>query len=343
MASTNFKLFDENKTNMMSDTEYNINTQRLNGVQAGIASSQLQNKTLHQTSLVAYSLAQIMMQNGYDANDSAAVSAFVGNMSNSLLQKVLDKATSAEAQAGTVTNKWISPATMKAAALLLSGGTMSGILDMGGNRITNLGTPTADSDAITKEYANSKYGSKILVSSTPVVVNSSGATDAYNGSFDLNLEEDLDLNEADAIGFEIVFNSDFNVIINISGYNEPRDYSVSVDNIMIFSGTANRYGFGVLAVNGKRFFRTFEFSPISINTSTGDEAVLGEYFLDYGTLTTNYQVYTQLHTGTKIARGSKINVSLESGYRGTYTFNASFTVNIYKYIIDLNSHLRIYC
>lgn len=111
MASTNFKLFDENKTNMMSDTEYNINTQRLNGVQAGIASSQLQNKTLHQTSLVAYSLAQIMMQNGYDANDSAAVSAFVGNMSNSLLQKVLDKATSAEVQAGTNNIKYLTPLT----------------------------------------------------------------------------------------------------------------------------------------------------------------------------------------------------------------------------------------
>lgn len=154
MASTNFKLFDENKTNMMSDTEYNINTQRLNGVQAGIASSQLQNKTLHQTSLVAYSLAQIMMQNGYDANDSAAVSAFVGNMSNSLLQKVLDKATSAEAKAGTVTNKWISPATMKAAALLLSGGTMSGPINMGGNKITNLANPTADSDAANKKYVD---------------------------------------------------------------------------------------------------------------------------------------------------------------------------------------------
>ena len=154
MASTNFKLFDENKTNMMSDTEYNINTQRLNGVQAGIASSQLQNKTLHQTSLVAYSLAQIMMQNGYDANDSAAVSAFVGNMSNSLLQKVLDKATSAEAKAGTITNKWISPATMKAAALLLSGGTMSGSINMGNNKITNLADPTADSDAANKKYVN---------------------------------------------------------------------------------------------------------------------------------------------------------------------------------------------
>lgn len=120
MASTNFKLFDENKTNMMSDTEYNINTQRLNGVQAGIASSQLQNKTLYQTSLVAYSLAQIMMQNGYNANDSAAVSAFVGNMSNSLLQKVLDKATTAEAQNGVNNTKWMTPSLTKAAIDILA-------------------------------------------------------------------------------------------------------------------------------------------------------------------------------------------------------------------------------
>ncbi len=120
MASTNFKLFDENKTNMMTDTEYNINVQRLNGVQAGIASSQLQNKTLYQTSLVAYSLAQIMMQNGYDANDSAAVSAFVGNMSNSLLQKVLDKATTAEAQNGVNNTKWMTPSLTKAAIDILA-------------------------------------------------------------------------------------------------------------------------------------------------------------------------------------------------------------------------------
>lgn len=162
MASTNFKLFDENKTNMMSDTEYNINTQRLNGVQAGIASSQLQNKTLYQTSLVAYSLAQIMMQNGYDANDSVAVSAFVGNMSNSLLQKVLDKATSAEAQAGTLTNKWISPATMKAAALLLSGGTMSGPINMGNNKITNLADPTDSLDSANKKYVDESQMFKVV-------------------------------------------------------------------------------------------------------------------------------------------------------------------------------------
>ena len=188
MASTNFKLFDENKKNMMSDIEYNINAQRLNGVQAGIASSQLQNKTLYQTSLVAYSLAQIMVQNGYYANDSAAASAFVGNMSNSLLQKVLDKATSAEAKAGTITNKWISPATMKAAALLLSGGTMTGPIAMGNHKITGLGTPTADTDAATKGFVNSVVpkGTIVLWSGTIATIpNGWVLCDGTNGTPDL--------------------------------------------------------------------------------------------------------------------------------------------------------------
>lgn len=191
MASTNFKLFDENKANMMSDTEYNINAQRLNGVQAGIASSQLQNKTLYQTSLVAYSLAQIMMQNGYDANDSAAVSAFVGNMSNSLLQKVLDKATSAEAKAGTITNKWISPATMKAAALLLSGGTMSGPINMGNNKITNLADPTNSLDSANKKYVDEKALSRsieIFSGSTTTTPTSEITIDLYNSSGSNNLK-----------------------------------------------------------------------------------------------------------------------------------------------------------
>lgn len=113
MASTNFKLFDENKVNMMSDTEYNIAAQRLNGVQTGIASSQLQNKTLYQTSLMSYALAQLMNANGIDSNDTAAVSAFVNGLSDTLVQKVLDKATEQMAIAGIDNSHYMTPALVK--------------------------------------------------------------------------------------------------------------------------------------------------------------------------------------------------------------------------------------
>ena len=158
MPTNNFKLFDQNKANLLSDTEYANATQRLNGVQTGVASSQLQNKFAYQVSLVAYAIAQIMNQNGLDATDTLAVSAFVGNLGGSLLQKVADKASTAEAAAGVLTNKYISPATMKAAALLLSGGVMTGTLDMNNNKITNLPTPTSSSEPATKEYVDGNSG-----------------------------------------------------------------------------------------------------------------------------------------------------------------------------------------
>lgn len=113
MPANNFKLFDENKQNMLSDQEYQASQQRLGGVQAGIASSMLNNKFAYQMSLIAYAIAQMMNANGYDATDALAVSAFVGNLSNSILQKVIDKATTAEAQAGTSNAKWMSPLLVK--------------------------------------------------------------------------------------------------------------------------------------------------------------------------------------------------------------------------------------
>ena len=154
MPTNNFKLFDENKANLITDTEYANSTQRLNGVQTGVASSQLNNKFAYQVSLVAYAIAQIMNQNNLDASDTLAVSAFVGNLGAALLQKVTDKASSVEAAAGVLDNKYITPATMKAAALLLSGGTLTGNLDMNGNKILNLPTPSSTSEPATKGYVD---------------------------------------------------------------------------------------------------------------------------------------------------------------------------------------------
>lgn len=68
-------------------------------------------------------------------------------------------------------------------ALPMSGGTMTGSLDMSSNRITNLATPVEDTDAATKKYVD-KY-SCILTSSTPgstkkfkIVVDDSGTLSA---------------------------------------------------------------------------------------------------------------------------------------------------------------------
>lgn len=114
MPKNNFKLFDENKSNMMTDDDYAINQQRLNGVQTGVASSHLQNKTLYQTALMCYALAQIMAANGYDANDADVVSTFVNNMSQTMVQKIVDRATKDEAIEGVVDCKYITPITLKA-------------------------------------------------------------------------------------------------------------------------------------------------------------------------------------------------------------------------------------
>lgn len=119
MATNNIKIFDENKSNIMPSEEYGTNSQRLNGVQQGIASSMLQNKTLYQLSLVAYAIGQMMVNNGLDANDDNAVSAFVGNLANTIVQKVVDKASTTEAQAGTDANKFMTPATTRVAINVL--------------------------------------------------------------------------------------------------------------------------------------------------------------------------------------------------------------------------------
>lgn len=161
MASSNIKLFDENKGNMLSDSEFSISNQRMNGLQTGVASSQLQNKAMYQASLIAYAIAQVMMQNGKNANDTDAVSAFVANLSGTMLQKVYDIATTEEAKAGVATGKWMSPALVKASIdktlndknfLQKSGGTMTGNLILNAN-------PTAKLGAATKQYVDSTKSS----------------------------------------------------------------------------------------------------------------------------------------------------------------------------------------
>lgn len=70
MANNNFKVFNEAKNNIMSDSEYNLHSQRRSGVTSGIASSALHNKLYRQTSLVAKAVADFVASQGLDATDN---------------------------------------------------------------------------------------------------------------------------------------------------------------------------------------------------------------------------------------------------------------------------------
>lgn len=151
MPSSNFLLFDENKSNMQSDEEYSINTQRLNGVQSGIASSKLNNKFAYQVSLVAYAIAQAMQNNGMDALDTDTVSTFVNNFATTFMQTSVNKASAAEAASRQVENKYIEPKTLwplmvsdDVAALLGVTKENPTVLDLFSNiaqQMMNIGTP----------------------------------------------------------------------------------------------------------------------------------------------------------------------------------------------------------
>lgn len=59
-------------------------------------------------------------------------------------------------------------------ALPLTGGTMSGVIDMNGAKITNVGTPTAAQDAANKAYADSVKGVEVLTQSVEPTTQATG-------------------------------------------------------------------------------------------------------------------------------------------------------------------------
>ena len=183
MANSNIKLFDENKANMLGDEAYNTNTQRLGGVQAGVASSQLQNKFQYQMSLVAYAIAQMMIANNLNAMDSDAVTTFVSNLSNSVLQKVIDKASTADAISGTNDTKWMTPALVKAYVTNWASGSSTSWKNMvinGTLMVTGATTLQSSLTVSGKTTINgaAEFGSTVLLGRDPTV-NLQAATKAY--------------------------------------------------------------------------------------------------------------------------------------------------------------------
>lgn len=69
MADTNFKVFAESSTDIISDAEYEVDGQRINGVEPGLAKAKLHNKIYKQASVMAAAIAQVITERGFDAMD----------------------------------------------------------------------------------------------------------------------------------------------------------------------------------------------------------------------------------------------------------------------------------
>lgn len=67
---SNFQIFAESATDMQTDTEYSTDSQRINGVEPGLAKSELHNKLYRQATVMVAALAQVLVERGFSAMDN---------------------------------------------------------------------------------------------------------------------------------------------------------------------------------------------------------------------------------------------------------------------------------
>lgn len=94
-----------------------------------------------------------------------------------------------------------------------AGGSMGGILDMNGNRITNVATPISNSDSATKEYVDKKTNKKLIETITVNEVIASSDTKT------VALQNLIDFNTVDGIGIRMTFNDNLNIVNNSTRYD----------------------------------------------------------------------------------------------------------------------------
>ena len=74
MAGQNdFLIFDENKDNMLTQELYQEDADRTDGFQKGVARSNVNNKVLHQTSMMCHAIGELAKDNDFTVSDEGSV------------------------------------------------------------------------------------------------------------------------------------------------------------------------------------------------------------------------------------------------------------------------------
>lgn len=129
--------------------------------------------------------------------------------------------------------------------------TLSGELDMGGNKIVNLGTPTITTDAATKAYVDSTAGSVTINTSGDTGTGSvQSATQVLNIAGTANEIETTAANQSVTIGLpdDVTIGQDLTVTRNLIGPNlfsvNPATISASTVNYTVTVASGTLYGGG---------------------------------------------------------------------------------------------------
>jgi hypothetical protein len=119
------------------------------------------------------------------ANSDAATKSYVDTQVANLVDSApgtLDTLNELAAALGDDPNYATTMTNALAAKLSLSGGTMTGAIAMGSNKITGLGTPTASTDATTKAYIDDVFGSATSAASSATAAASSATAAASSAT-----------------------------------------------------------------------------------------------------------------------------------------------------------------
>ena len=149
--------------NVMPLATYQAAPQTANGVATGIADSTIYNRSMRQATFVAAAMATFSVkESGLPAKDDGNLNEFVANFTSAILQIVAGGgsgpavplfATNAQALAGTSTNTIIAPASLNYVlaqkCLLLTGGSLTGNLTVGGALVVGAGLTVAGGFVLT--------------------------------------------------------------------------------------------------------------------------------------------------------------------------------------------------
>lgn len=98
MPQNDFLIFNQNNNNTLTQTEFQSDSQRIDGLQGGIARSKIHNKILRQASIAVNALSRLIIDSGNDALDTDPESYYIN------LKSVIAQVQQATEQiAGTVT------------------------------------------------------------------------------------------------------------------------------------------------------------------------------------------------------------------------------------------------